>query len=43
MKNDKKQHPTVKAAVGFEDITIWEAARATSAAPTYLPAMNLKA
>jgi predicted acylesterase/phospholipase RssA len=38
----KKQHPTVKAAVGFEDITIWEAARATSAAPTYFPEMKFK-
>jgi predicted patatin/cPLA2 family phospholipase len=38
----KKQHPTVKAAIGFEDITIWEAARATSAAPTYFPEMKFK-
>jgi hypothetical protein len=38
----KTQHPTVKAAVGFEDITIWEAARATSAAPTYFPEMKFK-
>jgi hypothetical protein len=39
----KRQHPTVKiAAVGFEDITIWEAARATSAAPTYFPEMKFK-
>jgi len=38
----KEQHPTVKTAVGFEDITIWEAARATSAAPTYFPEMKFK-
>lgn len=38
----KKQHPAVKTAVGFEDITIWEAARATSAAPTYFPEMKFK-
>jgi hypothetical protein len=38
----KEQHPTVKAAVGFEDITICEAARATSAAPTYFPEMKFK-
>ena len=38
----KRQHPAVKTAVGFEDITIWEAARATSAAPTYFPEMKFK-
>ena len=38
----REQHPEVKAAAGFEDITIWEAARATSAAPTYFLEMKFK-
>jgi hypothetical protein len=38
----KKQNPHVKTATGFEDITIWQAARATSAAPFYFPEMKFK-